>query len=177
MMRTVVAIGALLGLAVLLCCAFWAGSAFWTGRQTSKSTRQLLALATSRASQGRAPSAPMARPPALALMPAQVVVTSARAPVPPDDASLMRTLRALGDSEPARSLQLAREAERRFPDSLDAPERAWYVCKSLVNLERFYDAREEARRMVDEYPASPWAADVARHLLVNPLELPGAPRR
>jgi TolA-binding protein len=87
----------------------------------------------------------------------------------------MSTLRALGDSEPERSLQLAREAEQRFPGSADAPEQAWYVCKSLVNLERFYEARDEARAMVDQYPGTPWAEDVARHLLVNPLDLPGDP--
>jgi len=87
----------------------------------------------------------------------------------------MHALRALGDSDPQRSLQLAREAEQGYPDSPDAAERAWYVCKSLVNLERFTDARHEAKRMVDKYSDTSWAADVARHLLVNPPGLPDDP--
>jgi hypothetical protein len=106
---------------------------------------------------------------------ASLAVAPVQAVALPDEASLMSTLRALVDSDPERSLQLARAAEQRFPTSPDAAERRWYVCKSLVNLERFYDAREEAKRMADEYPGTPWTADVARHLLVNPPDLPENP--
>ena len=95
--------------------------------------------------------------------------------VPFDENMLMSTLRELGDSQPQRSLEMAREGNLRFPDSPDAAERTWFVCKSLVNLQNFYDAREEAKAMVAKYPGTPWASDIQRHLLVNPLDLPGDP--
>jgi hypothetical protein len=117
----------------------------------------------------RRPSAPT---------PFQTVSISAAPPLPAeslDEPSMMSTLRALGDSEPQHSLDIAREGNARFPGSPDAAERQWYVCKSLVNLENFYDAREEARIMVATYPDTPWTLDVARHLLTNPLDLPGDP--
>jgi len=118
---------------------------------------------------------PAARPRPLVVVPASVAVAPVQAAALPDEASLMSTLRALGDSDPERSLQLARAADQRFPASPDAAERSWYVCKSLVNLQRFSAAREEAKRMADDYPGTAWTADVARHLLVNPAELPEDP--
>ncbi len=87
----------------------------------------------------------------------------------------MQTLRELGDSAPLLSLELAREGNRHYASSPDAAERGWYICKALVNLERFYDAREEAREMVTRFRGTAWAVDVERHLLVNPLDLPGDP--
>lgn len=109
------------------------------------------------------------------MLPRQRARSSAPTVALATEPALMQTLRALGDSDPQRSLQLASEAERRFPDSPDAPERAWYVCKSLVNLERFSDARHEAKLMVEKYAGTSWASDVARHLLVNPPGMPGDP--
>jgi hypothetical protein len=107
---------------------------------------------------------------------AATVTAAVRAPSAPlDEAAIMSTLRELGDSVPDRSLKLAREGNERFPNSPDAAERGWYICKSLVNLEDFYDAREEARALVAKYPGTEWATDVQRHLLVNPLDLPGDP--
>lgn len=107
--------------------------------------------------------------------PPDTVLVAAPPPALPDEGALMSTLRQLGDSSPQASLEMARAGNARFPDSPDAAERAWYVCKSLVNLENFYDARDEARLMVAKYPGTPWADDVRRHLLVNPLDLPGDP--
>ena len=92
-----------------------------------------------------------------------------------DEPALMNTLRELGDSAPADTLRMARAGNARFPDSPDAAERTWYICKSLVNLENFYEAREEARLMVQKYPGTPFTDDVERHLLTNPLDLPGDP--
>jgi hypothetical protein len=106
---------------------------------------------------------------------ASVTVTPPSAPKTLDEPAIMSTLRQLGDSEPQRSLELARDGNTRFSGSPDAAEREWYVCKSLVNLQNFYDARDEARRMVTEYPDTPWTLDVQRHLLTNPLDLPGDP--
>lgn len=88
-----------------------------------------------------------------------------------DEPATMKLLRELGDSMPTMSLALAREANRRFPNSADAAERGFYICKSLVNLERFQEAQEEARVIVERFRGTPWAEDLERHLLVNPLEL------
>jgi hypothetical protein len=87
-----------------------------------------------------------------------------------DEPSLLAKLHDLAASNPPLSLQLAREAVARFPDSPDAPEFEWNVVKSLANMERFKEAQEEARVMVKKYPSTSWASDVQRHLLSNPLE-------
>jgi hypothetical protein len=89
-----------------------------------------------------------------------------------DEASIMAELRTLEQSDPVRSLELVRVGEARFPGSEDAPERAWYKIRSLVNLRRFEDARAEALAMVDTYRDTPWAGDVERHLLTQPLNHP-----
>jgi len=91
----------------------------------------------------------------------------------PSESSLMSELRGIGASDPARALSLAREANRRFPNSVDAAERSWTICKSLAALGRGAEARDEAQRMVERYPGTEWANDVRRHLLTQPLEDPG----
>ena len=85
----------------------------------------------------------------------------------------MEKLRALGASDPSLRIALARDGNKRFPDSADAPERAWMVVKSLTNLEKFKDAHDEAEVMVKQYPGTSWALDVQRHLLSNPLDSGG----
>ncbi len=85
------------------------------------------------------------------------------------EAALMARLHELGETNPPLSLQLAREGNARFPSSPDAPERAWIVVKSLVNMAQFKEAQAEARIMVAKYPNDPRALDVQRHLLTNPL--------
>jgi hypothetical protein len=89
-----------------------------------------------------------------------------------DEASLMTKLRELGQSAPEQSLALARAGNERFPDSLDAAERAWIVVRSLVSLQRFHEARDETKVMKEKYPGTPWALDAERHLLVHPLDQP-----
>ncbi len=84
----------------------------------------------------------------------------------------MAKLRSTTASDPKASLELAREGNRRFPASDDAPERSYLLVKSLVNLGRFEEARAEAALMVDTYRDTPWANDVERHLLTNPLTDP-----
>jgi hypothetical protein len=86
-----------------------------------------------------------------------------------DEASVMTELHRLGEDNPALSLLLAREGNDRFPRSAEAPERGWILVKSLVNMRRFDEAKAEAVIMVDKYRGTSWAADVERHLLVNPL--------
>ena len=84
----------------------------------------------------------------------------------------MRRLRELGQSDPALALEIAREGNERFSGSADAPERYHTLIKALENLGRFDEAREEARRMVDTYPGTPWTEDVERHVLRHPGKHP-----
>ena len=84
-------------------------------------------------------------------------------------------LRELGGTNPALTLQLAREASARFPDGAGAPELTWYVVKSLTDLGRFDEAVAEAKAMVQKYPDDSFALDVERHLLSNPLRPDAAP--
>lgn len=92
--------------------------------------------------------------------------------IPPDEESLMAKLRRLGETNPPLSLELARAGNDRYPTSPHAAERGWRLVKSLVNLKRFEEARAEAVILVDQHRDTPWAQDVARHLLVNPLTHP-----
>jgi len=94
---------------------------------------------------------------------------------PLDEAEIMTELRELADSSPEYSLALARQGNARFPGTPDAAERAWYICKSLVNLQDFHAARDEAKALVERYENTPWANDAARHLLVNPLDFSADP--
>jgi len=106
--------------------------------------------------------------------PAVAPPTTARPPAPAagDDLVAMETLRELLNSEPRRAIELARQANKRAPDSPDAAERAWIVVKALASLKRFHEARDEAAAMVGKYPDSSWAMDAKRHMLVQPLDLP-----
>ena len=80
----------------------------------------------------------------------------------------MAKLHDLAASDPPLSLQLAREAVARFPDSPNAPEFEWNVVKALANMEHYKEAKDEARIMVKKYPGNNFAADVDRHLLNHP---------
>jgi hypothetical protein len=147
-------------------------STFWRPSEPAQRARTVASLPAVERNAPTSEPEPSAHP----VETASLVASATPVSTPPDERSLMNDLRELGDSAPERSLELARDGNRRFPDSADAPERTWYVCKSLVNLEKFYDAREAARLMVARYPGTTWAMDVARHLLVNPLDLPGDPQ-
>ena len=92
-----------------------------------------------------------------------------------DEASLMAKLRDLGSSDLELSLKLAREGNDRYPNSPDAVERTWFVCKSLTGLGRAEEARSEALNMVQKYPGTSWTNDVQRHVLSNPEIQPTVP--
>ena len=94
------------------------------------------------------------------------------APTNEDEASLMAKLRGAWTTDPTTSIALAREGNRRFPASDDAPERSYLLVRSLVNLGRFEEAKAEAAAMVDTYRDTPYANEVERHLLSNPLTHP-----
>ncbi|MES1208764.1 MAG: hypothetical protein ABUS79_22740 [Pseudomonadota bacterium] len=122
------------------------------------------------AAEPAAAAAPVERSPAAA-----PVVAPRPAPAAPPlaESALMAKLRELGASDPAQALALAREGNRRFPHSGDAAERSVTICKSLAALGRFEEAQDEARRLVRNYPDTPWAVDVQRHLLTQPAVDPG----
>lgn len=90
----------------------------------------------------------------------------------PDESTLMTELRALINTAPLQALALARRGDALFPNSPDAPERAWAAVKSLDLLKRFHEAQAEARLMLRLYPDTPWTEDVERHVLLYPLDQP-----
>jgi hypothetical protein len=119
-------------------------------------------LAPGRAAEPLAPVAPVA------LTPAPVVVQTvpspaagpAAAPEPSDEASLMAELRRVKDQNPALVEKLAREGNRRYPNSPDAPERASLLIHALAIQGRASEARGEAEDMVNRYPISPWLLEI-----------------
>ena len=80
----------------------------------------------------------------------------------------MASLRELRGSDPSLTLRLAREGNQRFNDRAGVAERTWFIVKALSDLGRHDEARLEGRALVDEYRETRWAADVYRHLFVNP---------
>ena len=72
----------------------------------------------------------------------------------------MRELRRLGDGDNAKAIELAREGNRRFPDSADAPERTSILIHALVGQARPSEARGEAEDMVNRYPDSHWVREI-----------------
>jgi hypothetical protein len=92
-----------------------------------------------------------------------------------DETSLMAKLHDLAASDPPLSLQLAKEALVRFPDSSNAPEFEWNYVKALANMDRYKEAEEAARVMVKKYPGNDFASDVERHLINHPPNPPNTP--
>ena len=78
----------------------------------------------------------------------------------PDEARLMGRLRRIKDQDPAAAVILAREGNRLFPDSPDAPERTSILVHALAADEKRSEARGEAEQMVNHFPDSPWVREV-----------------
>ena len=121
------------------------------------------------------PTPPSPPAPSLVAPPKHRLATGRDAGTGLSEASLMAKLHDLAASDPPLSLQLAREAVARFPDSPNAPEFEWNVVKALANMQNFKEAEEEARGMVKKYPGNDFAADVDRHLLHHPPNPPPNP--
>jgi hypothetical protein len=85
-----------------------------------------------------------------------------------DEATLMAAMRDAETTMPGIALELAREGERRFPDSADAAERAAAAVKCLARLGRVPEARGEAEIMVNRYAGTTWALEVERHTGAHP---------
>ena len=79
-----------------------------------------------------------------------------------DEEELMRLLRSARDKDPTLAIQLAREGNRRFPGSPDAPERASVLIHALAEQGHSSEARGEAEDMVNRYPDSAWVREVER---------------
>jgi hypothetical protein len=87
---------------------------------------------------------------------------------PLDEAALLAKINELGPSNLPLTVQLAREAAARFPDSPRAPEFEMNLAKALLHMGSVEEAREEARIMLKKYPDSPFTREVEHHLLTNP---------
>ena len=61
------------------------------------------------------------------------------------------------------AIQLAREGNRRFPDSSFSPERHSILVHALADNEQRSEARGEAEIMVNHYPDSEWVREVERY--------------
>jgi hypothetical protein len=101
-----------------------------------------------------APEVPTAAlpPPRLAMPPKPPDAGRDSSPALPDEASLMRQIRALVKREPARAEQLAREARRRFPEGAEADERDSLLVDALINQQRIGRARDETYYYFDHHP-------------------------
>jgi hypothetical protein len=82
--------------------------------------------------------------------------------LPLDESTLMVRLRSVDDVDPAAAVDLAREGNRRFPDSPDAPERTSILIHALASQGRASEARGVAEDMVNRYPDSSWVREVER---------------
>jgi hypothetical protein len=77
-----------------------------------------------------------------------------------DEATLMSSLR--NSRDPSQRVLLAREGNRRFPDTRDAPERASVLIHALAEQGQSAEARGEAENMVNHFPDSPWVREIER---------------
>ena len=60
------------------------------------------------------------------------------------------------------AIRLAREGNRRFPNSALAPERHSILIHALADNEQRTEARGEAELMVNHYPDSDWVREIER---------------
>jgi TolA-binding protein len=158
--RTAILEGAAAALVVL------AGfGAAWVTRAGDSAAARPGALVEAPPSPTRTPTPP----PRTAVLPAPAPSTLGAAPAssprpttpaPLDEATLMVRLRSVKDGDPAGAIDLAREGNRRFPDSPDAPERTSIVVHALAGQGRASEARGEAEDMVNRYPDSSWVREV-----------------
>lgn len=138
---------------VVVACA-----ALWRSRPASRADAPAGTPAPSEpagpAAAGSSPAARRASVPVGPLSPAQLAEL--------DAARLMARLRTAAGSDPALAVQLAREGNRRFPDSRDAPERTSILIHALAGQDLGMEARGEAEEMVNHYPDSEWVREIER---------------
>ena len=101
--------------------------------------------------------------PALARIPPPAFVTpdagSAPPPVDPEtaaEAALMKQIRDNWRNNPAKTVELAREARQRFGDSRDSDERDSLLVQGLLNLHDTAAARAEMPYYYQHHPHGRW---------------------
>lgn len=167
-------IAILVGVAVII---FWRGESASRGKATQKEDGAA-PVAGSAASAPKLEKPPAPTPPTVApptqpaptpsptLSPASSRSPDAQPPSPHarlTESSLMERLRnARAEGKHPLAIQLAREGNRRFPDSTFAPERHSILVHSLADNEQRNEARGEAELMVNHYPDSDWVREVER---------------
>lgn len=133
-----------------------AGVGLWRSRAASRAPArepsERAATAPPPASEPVAPAPPAPPPPRRA--PAE------RQSAALDEARLMARLRAIATSDPAQAISLAREGNRRWPHSADAPERTSILIHALAAAGHSAEARGEAEQMVNQAPDSPWVREI-----------------
>ena len=111
------------------------------------------------ASESSAPAP--ARTAAAPRPPALVPAAPTAAPAGPlSETQLMARLRSIKESNPAAAIELARDGNKRFPETADAPERASILIHALASQGASSEARGEAEAMVNHYPDSDWVREI-----------------
>ena len=125
---------------------------------TSDSIRKGTSSATSESAQS--PTVETRREPSPAASLETPIASEQAAPL--DESALMERLRGVKESDPELAVQIAREGNRRFDDSPDAPERVSILIHALARQGRASEARGEAEDMVNHYPDSSWVREIER---------------
>jgi hypothetical protein len=113
--------------------------------------------------------APPPPPPVLDAAPPPPAPKKAAKPKQLSEAELLDKLRKAQDTDAYMlSYELAREGQRRFPNSANAPEFAAMAIKSLARQGKLSEARAEAEVMVNKYVGTHWAHEVERHTGAHP---------
>jgi hypothetical protein len=136
------------------------------GRSDDSAANQAAAAARQVPPRLLPPPPPPAAPPTTVPVPvgaASVDALPAESHRPLGEAALMAELRkARQAGQHGRAISLAREGNRRFPDSTFAPERHSILIHSLADNEQRTEARGEAEQMVNHYPDSDWVREIER---------------
>ncbi|HXJ21375.1 MAG TPA: hypothetical protein VMT03_14180 [Polyangia bacterium] len=142
----------LLGAALLVACLI----AVWRVRAASRAGAPEETPPPVAAASQPAPATPPPPPPS----PPRRPTVNARDLAALDEARLMARLRSAAQTDPPLAIALAREGNRRFPDSADAPERTSILVHALAATGQSMQARGEAEAMVNRYPDSQWVREV-----------------
>ena len=103
-------------------------------------------------------------PTATPLLPQPAPPAPAPKPAPSaslNEAQLMARLRSMKGNA-AAAIELARDGNKRFPDTADAPERTSILIHALASQGASSEARGEAEQMVNHYPDSDWVREIER---------------
>jgi hypothetical protein len=147
-------LAAALAVVLVVACA-----AFWRARSASRTEAPAEGTTSSRSLDQATPASPAAAGQLPARPPGPLSVAQLGEL---DEVRLMARLRIAAGSDPALAIQLAREGNRRFPDSRDAPERTSILIHALAGQDLSMAARGEAEEMVNHYPDSEWVREIER---------------